>query len=679
MKKEVSYWREREFIDDLINQLPAAIFWKNIHSVFLGCNKHFADMAKLSSTKDIIGKTDYDLPWGKYEGDSYRKDDQEVIKSKQPKLGIEETQTLSNGKVITLLTNKIPLFSKKTVVGILGIFHDITSRKEMEISLEKAKNQAESANRAKTEFIANMSHDIRTPLSGVVGMAQLLEESVENAEQKQFARWLRESGEQLLGMLNGILDVVSADNVSENDTREEVFNLYSCLEEIVRLERLTTTLKGIGLEITFDKKVPEYIVGDRTKIHRILLNLVGNAIKFTEKGQVGIDVKLSENKEGKSTLHFSVSDTGIGIPPEHQDKVFDRFFRASPSYKGIYAGHGIGLHIVQSYVKLLGGEITLSSKEGVGTTIFVDLPLKTPNTQQIAQLSPIPEQFNRPVAETDIITSKNIPHLLLVEDNNVALKVLESVVAKAGCHFHSAMNGEEALLLAKKYDFDLIITDIGLPGMLGDEFTIQFRAWEKSNHKKQVPIVGLTAHGEKNTKQNYLQCGMDSIYTKPINLSVLQEILKQFTQVSNDSSDTQDIQSDASEKLGVGLPNTEKELFELNKFSLFDLENAISKTGSEKVLKDILQILVTHEIPSGITALQKAHSENNWMEVEKLAHKMKGGAVYCGTLRMQHACQYLERYQKAGHSELLEKLYTQLIKVLNETQKHLKLWLGEDK
>ena len=147
MTEEDKYWQGLGFIDDLINQLPAAIFWKNTESIFLGCNQFFAEFAGLSSPKEIIGKVDYDLPWGKHESDLYRIDDQEVILSQQPKLGIEESQTLSNGKTVTLLTNKIPLISKENVVvGLLGIFQDITARKEMERSLENAKNQAEAAN-----------------------------------------------------------------------------------------------------------------------------------------------------------------------------------------------------------------------------------------------------------------------------------------------------------------------------------------------------------------------------------------------------------------------------------------------------------------------------------------------------------------------------------------------------
>ncbi|MCX7116980.1 MAG: ATP-binding protein [Legionellales bacterium] len=321
--KEDDYWQGPEFIDDLINQLPAAIFWKNTRSVFLGCNQYFADLAQLASPKDIIGKTDYDLPWGKYESDLYRLDDQEVMNSGLPKLGIEEPQTLSNGRVITLLTNKIPLFTKqKVLVGIFGIYHDITARKEMELTLQKAKNEAEAANLAKTEFIANMSHDIRTPLSGIVGMSELLEEDVQHLEQRQYAHWIRESGVQLLGLLNGILDVVSASHVSEHDLNEEAFDLRLCIQDIVQLELPTTQLKQIDLQVDVEASVPTYIISDRTKIHRILLNLLGNAIKFTSTGSITILVKCLLSDDESVRLLFSVKDTGIGIPEQLQDKVF---------------------------------------------------------------------------------------------------------------------------------------------------------------------------------------------------------------------------------------------------------------------------------------------------------------------------------------------------------------------
>ena len=396
MDKEDNYWQEPKFIDDLINQLPAAIFWKNTESVFLGCNKYFANLAGLSSPQDIIGVTDYDLPWGEHEGHLYRKDDQEVMQSKLPKLNIEESQTLSDGRVITLLTNKIPLFSKQNaIVGVLGIFHDITARKEMERSLEKAKNEAEASNHAKTEFIANMSHDIRTPLSGIVGMSELLKQEVKEPEQQQYAHWVNESGQQLLSLLNGILDVVSANNVTENDRHEEAFDLHQCLQDIVQLELPTTKLKGIDLQINISDETPRFIISDRTKIHRILLNLLGNAIKFTQKGMVAIEISCQSRTNEQVDIEFTVKDTGMGIPEALQDTVFERFSRVTPSCKGLYAGHGLGLHIAQSYVKLLGGEIKLRSKEGLGTSFYFVLPCKVSHCSAISTPHHVPSPINR--------------------------------------------------------------------------------------------------------------------------------------------------------------------------------------------------------------------------------------------------------------------------------------------
>lgn len=683
MIKEDDYWQERGFIDDLINQLPAAIFWKNTQSVFLGCNKYFADLASLSTPKEIIGKTDYDLPWGANEGDSYRKDDQEVMFSKLPKLGIEESQTLSNGKVITLLTNKIPLFSKqKVVVGLLGIFHDITARKEMERSLEKAKNQAEAANQAKIAFIANMSHDIRTPLSGIVGISSLLEEDAKNTEQKQYAHWIKESGDQLLGLLNGILEVVSADNICESDLHEEIFDLRQCIYDIIQLERPTTTLKKLALQVEIDKAVPQYIVSDRTKLHRVLLNLLGNAIKFTAVGHIRIEVKCLSSDNEQAQIQFGVSDTGIGISKTMQDEVFDRFFRATPSYKSAYTSHGVGLHIAQSYVKLLGGEIKLTSKEGVGTLFYFDLPCKIshrpyhPSVSTAEKIESQSENQSTTRVSTFDVSSNYTPHLLLVEDNAVALKMLEVMVSKAGYSFISARDGEQALELAQTMEFDLIITDIGLPGISGHELTRRLRSLETALNKKQRPIVGLTAHARETAADECRQCGMSDVFTKPITPTMLQTMVNQFASPALNEQSHQEVSNKPSAPVNLGndLPSTEELLFDLEQYPLLDINSAIASIGSVSMLREIL-VMINQDIVNDGQAIEEAYANKRWETVEKLAHKMKGGALYSGTTRIKYACQYLERYQKAGHIAWRDKLCDQLLHVLRETKKCIEHWL----
>jgi two-component system, OmpR family, aerobic respiration control sensor histidine kinase ArcB len=658
-----NYWQGLDFIHDLLDQIPAAIFWKNTESVFLGCNKYFADFAALPSAADIVGKMDYQLPWGAFQGDLYVQDDQQIIASKQAKIGIEELQTLANGDEIVLLTNKLPLFSKQgKVVGVLGIYHDITTRKKMELALEKAKNKAELANRVKMEFIANMSHDIRTPLNGVVGMSKLLENKVRDPEQKQYARWINESGEQLLSLLNSILDVVSSENISERDAREELFDLRECIQDIIQLERPTSILKGLDLRIDIEESVPQYIVSDRTKLHRVLLNLLGNAIKFTQQGHVCVEIKCLQTQDKKVCLRFAVIDTGIGIPEEHQKSVFDRFFRGSPSYKGVYSGYGVGLHIVQSYVKLLGGEIKLTSQADIGTTMYFDLSLKVGKIMKnrLSQSALCSQSYPKDEQPISSFTVQNSLFLLLVEDNAIALHMLETISTQVGCRFITAVNGEQAVNLATSVPFDLIVTDIGLPGISGYELTKQIRAWENVNQKLPVPIIGLTAHAQAEAKNECLQSGMNDVLVKPINLQAMQALVKRFAH-----SIDQKLLEDGP--LGFDLPDTTKELFELAVFPLLDLDNANKNIGNESLLFEMLRLMAIQEIPQDKKAIQEAHANQDWATVERLVHKMKGGALYCGTLRMQYACQYLERYRKAGHTKLLEELYQQLLQVLHDT------------
>lgn len=674
--------KEANIIKSIIDQLPNHyIFWKDKNSTYLGCNQLLASAVGLQSSSEIVGKTDYDLPTSKEQSEAYRADDQIVMLSGQPKLNIEETQTLTDGNTRILSTNKTPLIDDHgNVYGVLAIYSDITERKNLERSLENAKNMAEAASRAKSEFIANMSHDLRTPLSGIVGMSELLQGDVDKRQQKQYAEWINESGEQLLGLLNGILDVVSADNIKENDIQEETFDLAQCLQDLIRLEIPSAELKGISLRTNLDANVPTYIHSDRTKLHRTLLNLLGNAIKFTEKGSITIEVQVIEKNPERAFLQFRVVDTGIGIPTDLQDKVFDRFYRVNPSHKGVYSGHGIGLHIAQSYVKLLGGEIKVKSKEGEGTSFYFDLNLKVGDESQARSSASAQGKKSKTTdgklsPSLQLSLSPDAPKILLVEDNGIALKMIEVLATHLGCNYTSVKDGEKALRLAKSSNFDLIITDIGLPGISGHRLTHLIREWEYTTRKPATPIIGLSAHVNEEIKEECYLSGMNEVLTKPINLKRFQTLLTQFVEPGEKDRSALISSSDTAVKLGLDLTDTEEELFQLEQYPLLEIDTAIQNIGDEELLRQMLEILLHQEIPNDLVALEKAHLQEDWDAIEKVAHKMKGGAIYVGTTRMKYACQYLERYHKAGYSNVLEPLYQQLITVVSHTAPHIERWL----
>lgn len=653
--------------------VPGNFYWKNIKLEYLGCNQSLLAMLGLSTINEIVGKTDYDL-WPE-QANEIRKHDFMVMETEKTSF-LEETVVMPEKDIMYFTVIKMPLFdSNGKIIGILGNSLDITELKNTQINLKIAKEAAEAASIAKTEFIANMSHDIRTPLTGVIGMSEILESSLEDAQQKEQAHMIHEGGEELLSMLNGILDDIKAGNTNETNLHAETFDLYECINNLIKLERPTTTAKNLGLVVDIAPTVPRYIINDRKKIHRILLNLLGNAIKFTPSGQITVQVKCLEctdKADSDVKLRFSVIDTGIGIPADKQDKVFDRFFRVTPSYKGLYKGHGLGLHIAQSYAKLLGGEIALISEEGVGSTFYFDIQCQI--AEVIEDSIPAETPSIEPVASSSLTS---VPYFLLVEDNLMALKVLQSMVSKAGCRYESVMNGEDALELLKTTRFDMVLTDIGLKGISGTELTSRIRAWEDEHGKPHLPIIGLTGHARETALADCLQTGMNDVYTKPANLALIKSLIQTFILDKGTLDPIQKNQTPSvtPSALGKDLPNTEAELFQLQKYALFDPKIALEQTNDLSLLFDILKAFLSEEGQEDILCMKKAYESKDWAKIESLAHKLKGGALYMGTCRLQYACQYFERYYKANHRVLLEELYQQLQEVYADTTKEVKAWL----
>ncbi|MBX9702922.1 MAG: PAS domain-containing protein, partial [Silvanigrellaceae bacterium] len=362
----------------ILANVPYYIFWKNNQSVYMGCNRKFSGLLN-KTPEDIIGKTDHELGWRGGEADIFIKGDIEAMQGTS-KIDIEETLLLTDGSYLTLLTSKIPILDASGVCrGVLGVCIDISKQKKVETQLRLSKEAAEMANVVKTEFIANMSHDIRTPLSGVIGMSKILEEGAHTVEEMQYAHWLNESGEQLLRLLNGIVDVLSVESESDQKIKNEQCNLRECINNLVQLERPSIKLKNLELSVLIDEQVPEFVLTDPTKLHRILLNLLGNAIKFTHTGYIALKVVLVQQRDRLVRIKFSVSDSGEGIPEASQASVFERFFQAETTSEKDN-GRGMGLHIAQSYVRLLGGEIKVTSRVNEGSTFYFELPMESCST-----------------------------------------------------------------------------------------------------------------------------------------------------------------------------------------------------------------------------------------------------------------------------------------------------------
>lgn len=516
--------------------MPCYIYWKDRNYIYLGCNNLTATLLNLSSRHEIVGKTDYDFGWDKHMVDSYRLVDEEIIHKKKSILNLEEAVVLGD-KTIYLLVNKKPLFNEKDeVIGILGVSVDITERKRMEEELTIAKNAAEMANMAKTEFLANISHDIRTPLSGIVGMAEILENEVPNVIHKKHAQDLRESGHELLNMMNEILDVVQAGELTSSDLFLAPFSLPHLIQSILNLEHPSTIVKEIDLRAIIDPNIPPILICDHKKLYHILLNLVGNAIKFTQAGSVEIKITLVEKQEDNVSLLFQVIDTGIGIPPEALDQIFERFFRLNPTYKSQDKGRGLGLHFVQSYVKLLDGEVNVSSELGVGSTFSFSLNMPIEKNDKILHdfalktSSKQPANTNTSTAQSSVVDiPDNALHILIIEDNQIALNVVDLMLKQAKFITTPVTNGEAALELATTQHFDFIFSDVGLPGISGVEFTQKLRKYETLHGKRPIPIVGLTAHAEGKMHVACIEAGMNDIMLKPLNLPIIKAMIAKYT------------------------------------------------------------------------------------------------------------------------------------------------------
>lgn len=450
--------KKQRYLENIIGCMPGQVFWTDKNSVFQGCNDNAATIVGLENRSGVIGKTYEDFATmiknhlSLESIQQFRRDDQEVIQTGIPKLNIEDPLIIkADGSHAYFLSSRVPLFEEGKVVGVVGISLDITDLKKAREELRMEKEKAEIATQAKSEFLASMSHDLRTPLNGILGIAQILMTKGLNREQTEYVSNIVQAGNTLLQIIEDILSF-SRVEAGKFELSIEPFNLRQLLEEIVDLVSIQANKKNIKIYYSYDENAPYYVIGDLHCTRRIIINLIDNAIKFTDKGYVLVSVEPITTTAQEATLQIAIEDTGIGIPPDKINYVFERFNRLTPSYKGRYKGTGLGLTIVKQLIEVLGGSIHVNSQPGKGSTFWFELPFKLQDKK--VSVSNWARYY------------QHIP-LLIIDDYDIRAEIrLKELSSSHGLHVHSS-NALEVLKAETKANdiFKIIMIDDELKDM----------------------------------------------------------------------------------------------------------------------------------------------------------------------------------------------------------------------